>query len=107
MRRRFIWRDGRFVEVFRQKPRPRIHVISDSHTPFRSMADGRVYDSKSAYRADLKARGMVELGNDEITPTDRYEPGDIAQDVADVMNGNVPIERGVEAPEGFDMGALE
>ena len=39
-------------------------IISDTHEPFRSMADGKIYDSKSAYRATLKARGLVEVGND-------------------------------------------
>lgn len=39
-------------------------VISDTHAPFRSMADGRIYDSKSAYRRTLKDRGLVEVGND-------------------------------------------
>ncbi len=39
-------------------------LIRDQHEPFKSMADGRTYDSKSAYRQSLKARGLVELGND-------------------------------------------
>lgn len=39
-------------------------IISDTIAPFRSMADGQMYDSKSAYRADLKARGMIEVGNE-------------------------------------------
>lgn len=42
-------------------PSPRI--VSDSHDPFVSMADGRTYDSKSAYRATLKDRGLSEVGN--------------------------------------------
>lgn len=42
-------------------------LIRDHHEPFRSMADGKVYDSKSAYRATLKARGLVEVGNDAMT----------------------------------------
>lgn len=41
-------------------------MVSDSIAPFQSMADGRFYDSKSAYRKDLKARGLVELGNDQV-----------------------------------------
>lgn len=42
------------------------YIQSDTINAFRSMADGKVYDSKSRYRADLKARGLVELGNDRI-----------------------------------------
>lgn len=44
----------------------RFHVVSDSIPAFRSMADGKMYDSKSRYRADLRARGLVELGNDQV-----------------------------------------
>lgn len=40
------------------------HIISDTMAPIRSMADGKMYDSKSVYRSDLKARGLVEVGND-------------------------------------------
>ena len=42
------------------------YVQSDTTEPFQSMADGKTYDSKSRYRAELKARGLVELGNDQI-----------------------------------------
>lgn len=41
------------------------YVVSDNIEAFRSMADGKMYDSKSQYRRDLKARGMVELGNEQ------------------------------------------
>lgn len=43
-----------------------IHVISDSMGAIQSMADGRMYDSKSRYRAELRARGCYEVGNDRI-----------------------------------------
>lgn len=43
-------------------------VISDAAEPFRSHADGKTYDSKSAYRRELRARGYVELGNDRPNP---------------------------------------
>jgi hypothetical protein len=45
-------------------------VITDSQQPLRSMADGKVYDSKSAmrrsYRADGNPQGVeyIEVGND-------------------------------------------
>ena len=38
--------------------------ISDTMEPVKSMADGRIYDSKSAIRAGYKAGGFVEVGND-------------------------------------------
>lgn len=42
------------------------HVISDSMDPIRSMANGAMFDSKSAYRRDLKSRGLVEVGNERV-----------------------------------------
>lgn len=37
----------------------------------KSMADGRIYDSKSRYRANLRARGLVEVGNEQNRPDQR------------------------------------
>lgn len=64
-------------------PRRAPAVIGDSHEPFKSMADGRVYDSKSRYRAELKARGMVELGNDvpEHRDASTFEPAGVEADI--------------------------
>lgn len=60
-------------------------VISDTTQAFRSMADGQIYDSKSAYRRELKARGFREVGNDMPTPADarRYDPGPVERDIVD------------------------
>lgn len=110
-RQRFIWdkRSGDWMRVGDNvRPRPRIHIISDTHQPFRSMADGHIYDSKSQYRRTLKDKGFVELGSDHACDqAPRYDEGDIAQDIADAMNGNVAPAEGVEAPQGFDMGAID
>jgi hypothetical protein len=42
------------------------YVQSDTIDPFQSQADGRMYDSKSRYRRELKARGMIEVGNEVV-----------------------------------------
>lgn len=39
-------------------------VISDAIGAIRSMADGKMYDSKSELRRGYKAKGVIELGND-------------------------------------------
>lgn len=41
--------------------------MGDSVNGLQSMADGKFYDSKSAYRKSLKEKGMVELGSDAPT----------------------------------------
>jgi len=42
------------------------YVISDNMAPIRSMADGKMYDSKSRYSAEVRARGCRIVGNDNI-----------------------------------------
>jgi hypothetical protein len=49
----------------------RFYVQSDTIAAFQSMADGKMYDSKSRYRADLKARGLIEVGNENRTAAPR------------------------------------
>lgn len=40
-------------------------IIRDDMPAVKSMASGKMYDSKSAIRAEYKARGLVEIGNDK------------------------------------------
>lgn len=67
-------------------------LIRDHVEPFQSMADGKYYDSKSAYRRTLSERGLVELGNDaQITAPPPPPKNDnrkklIAQQLADVSD---------------------
>lgn len=42
------------------------YIQSDTVEGFRSMADGKMYDSKSRYRNELRARGLIEVGNDRV-----------------------------------------
>jgi hypothetical protein len=60
-------------------------IISDTQAPFRSMADGQFYDSKSAYRSSLRARGYREVGNDAPAHRDArdYSPAEVERDIAD------------------------
>lgn len=39
-------------------------VILDGHKPVMSMTNGKIYDSKSALRAEYRRAGVVEVGND-------------------------------------------
>lgn len=50
------------------------YIISDTMDPIRSMADGRMYDSKSRYRGDLRSRGLIEVGNERITQRETALP---------------------------------
>lgn len=41
-----------------------LYVISDTMDPTRHMATGKMHTSKAAFRADTKASGCIEYGND-------------------------------------------
>lgn len=71
-RGRWVLRDGQWLKKVETTPRKRVYIISDSMAPIQSMADGQVYDSKSAYYADVKARGM-EIVGDEKPTQDEFE----------------------------------
>jgi hypothetical protein len=94
MRGTWVYRNGEMVEKhlakftdFLEKPSrhsdlPCPYIQSDS-IEVRSMADGRVYDSKSGLRRSYKARGLVELGNDaptEARPGKRPELGNVVKE---------------------------
>ncbi len=65
----------------------RVYVISDTMPPTKHMGTGKTHDSKAAFRADTKAVGCVEVGNDPAALRDNSQrrtdvpASDIAQDV--------------------------
>lgn len=88
----FVMRGGRLVRKRMARPMPtatghRVHVISDTMPPLKHMGTGRIHDSKAAFRADTRAMGCEEVGNDPAASRDiglkRVEPSmsEIVQDV--------------------------
>jgi hypothetical protein len=83
----YVYRDGQFVDKAIAGPRhvassaPAVH--SDTMAPLKHMATGRVLDSKSQFRADTKARGTIEVGNDPAALRDRppITPRGVHEDV--------------------------
>ena len=58
-------------------------IRADGMAPLRSMADGRTYDSRSAYYASVRAAGC-EIVADERAPFERrraFDPGRPAADI--------------------------
>lgn len=52
---------------------PRPMVISD-YTEVKSMVDGKTYTSKALLRQSYKAKGYVEVGNEELKPPPKPAP---------------------------------
>lgn len=91
MRTRFNRDTGKWEEVVVQplSQRPKRltpFVIKDGHTPFRSMADGKMYDSKSVYRRTLKEKGFVEVGNETNWASKPNKLPPVADSINEAMN---------------------
>lgn len=70
MRQRFVFRGGRWVEdTGLAESAPSVHVLTDRMEATRHPVDGKLYDSKSAFRRLTKAAGLEEMGNER--PQDR------------------------------------
>jgi hypothetical protein len=74
----FVIRDGELVDKSIAAPlecdQPRLYVTTDTMDPAKHMADGRTYDSKSAFRRATKAAGCVEVGDQKNYGLGRAPP---------------------------------
>lgn len=73
MRERYVYRNGELVNVLdleyeapKRSPLGAPMIIFDNMQPIRSMADGRMYDSKSSYERGVRATGCRVVGNDRL-----------------------------------------
>lgn len=64
----YVYRNGQLIEKHLAPPLVTAsgapHVISDIMPETRHMATGRMHTSKSAFRAETKAAGCIEVGTD-------------------------------------------
>lgn len=83
----YVIRDGQLVEKHLAEP---LHqgelapfVRADGMDAVRSMADGKLYDSKSAYYGSVKRAGCEIVGDDRggFGPRPEYRPRGIGRDI--------------------------
>jgi len=81
MRERYVYRNGELVNVMdlefeesKRSPLGAPMIISDNMAPIRSMADGKMYDSKSSYERGVRATGCRVVGNDRLESTTTAVP---------------------------------
>jgi hypothetical protein len=83
----YVLRGGELVEKHLAEP---LHdgaaapfVRADGMDAVKSMADGKVYDSKSAYYASVRRAGCEIVGDDRggFGPRPEYRPQNIGQDI--------------------------
>lgn len=96
----FVFRDGKIVDKETGLPVESSpisfaapHVIRDAMDATVHMADGKIYESKSAFRKATKAAGCVEIGDHKFKPRapikmDKRERVDaIEKSIYDLRNG--------------------
>jgi hypothetical protein len=83
----YVLRGGQLVD---KRVAPPLHarasapmVRPDAMDPLRSMADGRVYESRSAYYASVRAAGCEIVGDERASLERRpaFEPGRAGADI--------------------------
>lgn len=76
----------KFNETFKHNVEIGLYIVSDEISPILNHANGKMYDSKSKYYADLKRSGhiVVESGMDK--PRDLKGNFDARKDVAKALN---------------------
>ena len=62
---KFVWKD-KDEHYSTSSAAPKVHVIGDEMPPAEHPCDGRVYNSKSAFREVTRAYGCYEVGNDKL-----------------------------------------
>ena len=70
MRRRYVWRKGRLVELDLDAPLPprRTPYIMSDIAPYRSIITGEPIASRSQHRDHLRQHGCIEVGNEMPRP---------------------------------------
>ena len=76
MRAKYVWRDGKLVEVTEDyRPKERIQIIDSNLDLTAHPISGKRYTSKRKFREETRAHGCVELGDQEVRKKE-YEPSD-------------------------------
>lgn len=80
----YVLRNGELVDKAQAEPLARARgpqVITDTMDGTWHPCDGRVYDSKSRFRAETRARGCIEVGNETIPDRRWLDTGNRRADI--------------------------
>src|SRR5688572_14929630 len=79
-----VYRDGKLIsksQAYALDRRDAPHVISDHMPAMVHPINGKMYDSKSRFRAETRAHGCVEVGNEVQKNNRRLDSGNLAIDI--------------------------
>lgn len=86
-RTRYVWQDGKLVEVddnYRQNRRG-WQVMPDIQ-PYTSMIDGSIIGSRNTHRAHLKQHNCIEVGNEKQVSRLNFEVPGLKRTIIDLAN---------------------
>ena len=108
MKSKFIWHEGRWVDVTNWRPPPRRtpYIIRDTMDAAWHPATGEMMDSKSRFREATRAHGLVEVGNDwRNSQNPRMDDvNSVKKDVAEAIER---LEAGAVPPPVESIGSLD
>nr|CRH05484.1 conserved protein of unknown function [Candidatus Magnetococcus massalia] len=87
-KRRFIWREGKMVEVDLHAPRPEPvgPMIMSDIEPYQNVVNRQWIGSRSSHRAFLKQHNLVEIGNEKVS-SKAVETSSVRGDIQRAMQG--------------------
>ena len=95
---RYVYRNGKVIHIedAGEETRPWVTgVISDHMEPAKHHGTGRIHDSKAKFRAETKATGCIEIGNEPIRPR-KHIPLDKAQRRDDIRRTVYNLRNGIK-----------
>jgi len=97
----YVMRDGKLVDKRHAAPLnpatdPRLYVIGDVMDTLQHPATGRYYDSKARFRADTRATGCIEVGNDPAIRRDPGVKGRMGQGWGDQASAAQDVKRAIQ-----------
>ena len=103
-RHRYVWREGKLVEISENINLDDLphNVSQDTMSATWNPVDGKIYDSKSAYRRVLRENNCREIGNEKIVDRVDRSKTPVSQSIREVLRmyeqkpKEVPSERMAE-----------
>lgn len=100
-RRRYVFRNGNWVELDLAAPLPprKTPYIMRDISPYPSVITGEIITSRSAHRDHLRAHGCIEVGNETMTPSPEPLPP-VQDDIREAMQASPEVHAEARAAMG-------
>ena len=89
MRTTYVMRNGELVEKNQANEEVHAPMIMGDITPYKSMIDGSIIQSRSRHREHLQANGCIEVGNESMETKLTPSSGEKRREVLAQQLGNM------------------